>query len=85
MHEEHTVRLETLDIFSHAAKMACNSLSGRPLGMLGSTRTSEAENEDDVRLMDGIEDGGDSTDNGEPRELGEPVSGDGDVCLAAAS
>jgi len=86
MHVEQTARLETLDIFSHAARMGCNLLC-RPssasdvFGFL-SDRTPEAENEDDVRLMEGTDESDDFMDNGELGVLGEAVSGDGGVELS---
>jgi hypothetical protein len=81
MHVEQTAWLETLDIFSHAAKTGCKLLC-RPspasdaFGFL-SDKASEAENEDDVRLMEGMDESDDFMDNGELGELGEAVSGDG--------
>jgi len=86
---EQTARLESLDIFSHAAKMGCNLLC-RPspasdaFGFL-SDRAPEAENEEDVRLMEGTNESDDSMDNGELGELGEAVSGEGGVGLSTSS
>jgi len=88
---EQTARLETFDIFSHAARTGCNLLyrpsacNDRdlvwPLDKPRFDNVSEAENEDDVRLMDGMEESDDLMNNG---ELGGVVSGDCRVGLAHA-
>jgi len=94
MHVAHTDRVETLDIFSHAARMGCNFLLHFPPGASSESafdraldepvadRTSEAQKEDDVRLMDGTEESEDFMDNGELGVLGESDSGD---CVAASA
>jgi len=86
---EQTARLETLDIFSHAAKTGCNlfcrpSPASDAFGLL-SDKAPEAENEDDVRLMEGTDGSDDFMDKGELGELGEAVSGDGGVGLSTSS
>jgi hypothetical protein len=97
MHVAHTARVETFDIFSHAARMGCNFLSNLPPGASSESafdralddpvadRTSEAEKEDDVRLIDGTEESDDFMDNGELGVLGASDSGDCGVGLVAAS
>jgi len=96
MHVEQTARLETFDIFSHAARTGCSVLLHAPppssdgafdgpLDDSGVGRTSKVEKEDDVRLMDGMEESDDFMDNGELGELGESVSGECGVGLPAAS
>lgn len=97
MHVAHTARVETFDIFSHAARMGCSFLLHLPPGASSESafdrtldgpiadRTSEAQKEDDVRLIDGTEESDDFMDNGELGVLGESDSGDSGVGLAAAS
>jgi hypothetical protein len=95
MHVAHTARLETFDIISHAARTGCNLLVprsasnddslDRPLDEPPADRTSEAEKEEDVRLIDGTNERDDFMDKGELGEHGEPVSGDFGAGLAAAS
>jgi hypothetical protein len=88
---EQTARLETFDIFSHAARTGCNllctpsSASDGAFDFLLDDRASAVENEDEVRLMDGTDESDDFMDNGELGVLGEPVSGECGVGLPTAS
>ena len=97
MHVAHTDRVETFDIFSHAARIGFNFLLHLPPGASSETafdrtldepvadRTPEAEKEDDVRVMDGTEESDDFIDNGELGVHGESDSGDCMVGLVLAA
>jgi hypothetical protein len=85
MQVAHTALLESLDIFSQAARIGCILLY-RPSAFGGDaftrapdadvTELSKSKNDEEVRLMDGIEECEDSMDKGEVGESGELGSGD---------
>jgi len=91
MHVAHTARLETFDIFSQAARMGCISLLHRPLAFSGGgpgeavIKMSKSENDEEVRLMAGIEEREDFMDKGELGGFSELVSGDCGVGLSVPS
>lgn len=87
----HTARLETFDILSQAARTGCSFLLHCPSAFSNDAlhdvvnKTSEAKNDDEVRLMEGINECEDSMDKGELGESGERVSGDCGVGLSTPS